>query len=76
MVLRRKWRGYTVVLGGVLIHLTLGTIYTFGRCTLALQIASFFFQSNVTAQRERERERERVAWLTKRANWLLTQNIN
>ncbi|XP_022338088.2 apicoplast pyruvate carrier 1-like isoform X1 [Crassostrea virginica] len=33
MVLRRKWRGYTVVLGGVLIHLTLGTIYTFGNMT-------------------------------------------
>ncbi|XP_062609010.1 oxalate:formate antiporter-like [Saccostrea cucullata] len=29
----RRWRGYSVVLGGVLIHLTLGTIYTFGNMT-------------------------------------------
>lgn len=33
MCVSRKWRGYTVVLGGILIHLTLGTIYTFGNMT-------------------------------------------
>lgn len=38
MCVSRKWRGYTVVLGGVLIHLTLGTIYTFGRLTFSLHV--------------------------------------
>ncbi|GFN89133.1 oxalate:formate antiporter-like isoform x1 [Plakobranchus ocellatus] len=27
---RSRWRGYLVVVGGVLIHLSLGTLYTFG----------------------------------------------
>lgn len=26
-----KWRGYSVVAAGILVHLTLGTVYTFGQ---------------------------------------------
>ncbi|XP_071085863.1 apicoplast pyruvate carrier 1-like isoform X2 [Haliotis cracherodii] len=30
MAIPDRWRGYLVIVGGVLVHLTLGTVYTFG----------------------------------------------
>lgn len=42
---RSQWRGYTVIAGGILIHLTLGTIYTFGNMTS--YITSYFRAKNI-----------------------------
>ena len=44
-----KWRGYLVVVGGVLIHLTLGTVYTFGKLHLSIMIIIYMSIINALA---------------------------
>jgi hypothetical protein len=51
MVLRQRFKGILAICGGVLVHLSLGTLYTFGKLILAslfailmcLQICFYIF---------------------------------
>ncbi|XP_069119495.1 oxalate:formate antiporter-like isoform X2 [Argopecten irradians] len=43
----RRWRGYVVIVGGILVHLSLGTVYTFGNMTPYM--TSYMRQKNVSA---------------------------
>ncbi|XP_033733057.1 oxalate:formate antiporter-like isoform X2 [Pecten maximus] len=45
---RRRWRGYIVIVGGILVHLSLGTVYTFGNMTPYM--TSYMRKKNVSAE--------------------------
>ncbi|OWF45029.1 MFS-type transporter YhjX [Mizuhopecten yessoensis] len=45
---RHRLRGYVVIIGGILVHLTLGTVYTFGNMTPYM--TSYMRKKNVSAE--------------------------